>query len=241
MKATSVFVIAALVLFAAPVLGFEDPFSETTLDSIWEVVTVGQGPMVSQVGGELLIAIPGNSIGGGNWGNSGIGWISAGCRATCEVDGDFDFSVEFRLVDWPEMNGVRAGVGVLNGVSGEDGVVHRMCIGPAETQNPTDYFVVHSNTGPISVPTEDEVGQLRVVRTGSTWTGFYSVGNGWVEIGNVSGPVSPIRPEIRLWCHPESFGGQDVNVAFDNFALTQGLGCEGVVSSEAMSFGGLKA
>lgn len=241
MNARIVTAILAMTACAAAAWAFEDHFDGGTMDSVWEVVTIGQGPSTIQGGGELQVSIPGNSIGGGSWGNTGAEWISGGCRATCEVVGDFDFSVEFRLVDWPTMNGVRAGIGVLNGVGGADGVVHRMCIGPTEAQVPTDYYVVHSNTGPISIPTVEEAGRLRVVRTESNWKGYYDVGGGWVEIGSVDGPDGPIHPEIRLWCHPENFGGQDVSVAFDNFVLSQGFGCEGVVSREMMSFGNLKA
>ena len=234
-------VVTMLVTNAASVCALEDNFDGSELSFWWEVVTVGDGPTVSVGGGELLVTIPATSTGGGSWGNTGSPWISTGVRATCEVVGDFDFSVEFVLVDWPALNGVRAGIGWLNGVSGADGVVSRYNIGPPGGAVEPDYFAVHANEGPINVATTDESGRLRVVRVGSSWTGYYDVGGGWVEIGTVLGPTDPIRPEIRLWCHPESFGGEDVSVAFDNFVLSVGDGCEGVVSVDEIGFGSLKA
>lgn len=243
MRITILATAAALAIFASGAAAFEDHFDGPTIDPSWEIMTVGQGPAVTQAGGELLVTIPGTSIGAGNWGSAEGPWMSAGCRANCELVGDFDFAVHYRLVNWPAQNGVRAGIGSLQGESEPVrlGVVHRMRTGPAEIQNPSDYFVVHASTGPIGVATGVTAGSLRLVRTGSNWTGYHSEGAGWVEIGTVTGQTGPIRPEIRLWAHASSFANQDVSVAFDDFVLTGGVGCEGVVPVVETSFGSFKA
>lgn len=243
MRVTSVVATVALAIFSSGVAAFEDHFDGPTIDPNWEIVTVGQGPAVTQGGGELLVAIPGNSIGAGNWGAIEGPWMSAGCRANCELTGDFDFAVDYRLVNWPAQNGVRAGIGTLQGEFEPVrlGVVHRMRTGPAEIQDPSDYFVVHANTGPIGVSTNVTAGSLRLVRSGSVWTGYHSEGADWVQIGAVTGPTGPIRPEIRLWAHASSFAGQNVSVAFDDFVVSGGVGCEGVVPVTETSFGSFKA
>ena len=63
----------------------------------------------------------------------------------------------------------------------------------------------------------------------------------WVQIADLSGTTEPIAIEIVAWSHNYAFGEADVLVAFDNFRVNSGIGCEGVVGLEETTFGDLKA
>jgi len=68
------------------------------------------------------------------------------------------------------------------------------------------------------VPTTDQAGSLRLVRSAGTTTSYYRVGQDWVEL--VSGPavVAPTIVALSFKSYGD-FGHQAARAGFDNFRL----------------------
>lgn len=144
--------------------------------------------------------------------------------------------MDFSLLDWPSVDQLGTGNGVRIGLAmGEGGnwwSVQREGYGSLTFDFPGYPREVYACDFAGSVqgitPTDDMSGKLRLVRLGSTLTGYYFslgswviVASGWVTTGDVS--FSP-----TAWSHDYAFMDNNDLLAFDNFVVNSGLLiCEG--------------
>jgi hypothetical protein len=209
-----------------------DNFAGASINTgLWTPFNDFQQQRVFQQDGELRIQIDGASAGGS---------FGAGLQSKFNLKGDFVMTVDYRLITWPNANGVRLGF-EGPGTSPDDtaGVmVKRRSPGIAEPtpgeQYSADFKDGNTRYGFI-IPDTAMNGSLKLTRVGSVLTGYFAdQPNVWQQIGshNYSAPGLPEWAGITLWANSKTaeqlpdgswfnkFAGQDVEIAFDNFQVT---------------------
>lgn len=160
-----------------------DNFTGPALNTrLWRPFQYPQTQWVQQ-GGELRLA-----IGQGAGSQDG-----AGVQSKFRLKGDFDMTVDYRLITWPPANGVRLGF-EGPGFSADDYtefMIKRVSRGADEPPNPTkEVFAAAFKEGTAwsakEMETENtpgEYGSLRLTRAGNRMTGSFSKNAGpWQEI-----------------------------------------------------------
>ena len=137
--------------------------------------------------------------------------LGASYGAVCQVAGDYDIQVHYKLLTWPLGSGVRVGLGV------GPAVVERI------SEGGEDMYVTD---GPASVwghtPTTDLEGYLRASRADGLFTGYFWNGSEWVALATQPAGSDDASIAIASWTDTGRFNHQDVRIAFDDFAVTRG-------------------
>jgi pimeloyl-ACP methyl ester carboxylesterase len=148
----------------------------------------------------------------------GAGNAARGIVSTCSVGGDFDVQVDYHLINWPAHNpyGVRMGAADLGvGALGEVGIVRE--------GNLEFYTMVFGDTAVHTATTiGDALNTLRLVRTGSTLSGYFFRGGAWVQIGGTSGGASSNLTRFNLDVSTTNVLAPGVQVALKNFKVNTG-------------------
>jgi hypothetical protein len=173
---------------------------------------------IAQQGGELRIQIDGNSYG------------AAGVTSKFLLKGDFDATVDYRLITWPDANGVRLGFEGPGADSDQVFLVKRISWGPYDLPNIGEVYLAAFESGVEwygnQAPTVDKAGSLRLTRVGNVLTGYFfnQSTSAWQQIASHDYGTSGYREwvEITLWAVGPSNApaSQDVEIAFDNFQVT---------------------
>lgn len=199
---------------------------------LWTPFHDSQNQRVFQQGGELRIQIDGASAGDE---------FGAGLQSKFLLNGNFEIMVDYRLITWPNANGVRLGFEGPNGGpdSNEIFMVKRRNEGANQPQIPENTYSADFNDGSGGsgniLSTTDDHGSLKLARVGSVLTGYFfnQQTSAWQQIAsrNCSGSGLEGWVGITLWANsrmtvqlPDDtlvnlFGGQDVEIAFSNFQL----------------------
>ena len=212
-----------------------DDFDDNVIDpALWTASAYGVGPQIAEVNGQLQLVIPATSSG-----------TDFGAKAvtTCRFRGDFDVQVDYRLLTWPVANGVRMGLGIAEEDLGQPhGGLERISFGASDYPGwPRESYLtdfldgVHGITG-----TGDVAGALRLVRTGSTQTGYYYGASGWVALHTGTAPTTDVALRIGAWSAYQ-FTHCDVAAAFDNVLVNRGEMIWPPVPVRANSWGAVKA
>ena len=201
--------IASVATAADPV--FIDTFDDNNIGPWWTVHTVGQ-PTVSEVNARLEAAFPANSTGS---------LFSADVTTVKWLVGDFDTQVDFALLNWPAHNGVRVGLIASPLTTGPGAGIERVSRIPGECGGAEDYCT--DIAGQVAwVATDDLAGTLRLVRTGSTVSGYYLDSENWVLVGSEPWTDGDTHLALAGWSHDSVFRNQDVLFAFDDFQINSG-------------------
>lgn len=208
-----------------------DNFDSASINTqLWQPFNDSQYQSYVQQGGELKIRIDGASVGDE---------FGAGLQSKFLLKGNFDMTVDYRLITWPNANGVRLGFeGANSGPGSDDGVmVKRRNEGANQPQMPENNYSANFIDGSVwyggIASTSDNQGSLKLTRVGSVLTGYYWQNSAWQQLGShdYSAPGLPEWAGITLWANSRTtvqtpnglvnvFGGQDVEIAFDNFQMT---------------------
>jgi hypothetical protein len=127
----------------------------------------------------------------------------------CFASGNFDEQVSFSLPVWAEANSVTAVMDAMYGY------------GAGRISSP-DFDAYFSFLDPqfVDVPTTDRHGTMRIVRRGSSMTAYYRQAGQWVMLDtNTNVPTVDTQMDLRLFAPNGPFGGQPVQVDYDNFHL----------------------
>ena len=120
----------------------------------------------------------------------------------------------YTLLDWPQpANGVIAWMNVWNPDVGTLAAAQR------ESNVWNEGYSTFFPSGGTAVPSNDQSGALRLVRSGLTATGYYRAGRRWVEIGSAIVPTQPAVPALSLLTFGDRFDHQQVRVAWSNFSV----------------------
>ena len=203
---------------ARGVLGqpIRDGFDDATVAAwIWESRRKGSGPTVAESHGRLEISLPEDSAGDP---------FSAGYKSVCRIRGDFDVQVDYQLLEWPSENGVRVGLAAAAPEAGRIGLVERISFGRSEfSGSPREAYLVHHGASVAGVvPTSDMSGTLRLLRSGSSVTGYYLSFGEWILLGSDSVPTDDATISLKAWSHDSVFGDLPVQMSFDNLVVNHG-------------------
>ncbi len=200
------------VVTPARAQGFVEDFDDNSIaGDIWSVVLYGNGAQMAEQNQELEFFLPASSSGDE---------FGARLVSVFQLRGDFDLRVDFRLLDWPHYNGVRIAIALTDNLYDNYGM-ERSSLSAIEPLGAHEVYI--ADFGPfVLVPTEDVVGQLRLVRSGSTQTGYYYQAGEWIPVLTDSAPPGDIAIQLHAWSHDYAFRDWDVRAAFDNFTVMTG-------------------
>lgn len=198
---------------------FVDDFDDdATNTSVWDPLISAYGPQVQEANQRLEISMSSDS----HLANGGDSF-SAGYLSNRRLRGDFDIQVDYQLLTWPSLNGVRTG---LNLVTAEGAwlSVQRTTLGGGEVPgSPHDIYVADfGGLGSGAATTSDTSGMLRMNRTSSTLTAYYFGSGGWTQLWSNTVSTGDMRFCLSAWSHDYAFAHQPVTMAFDNLTVNSG-------------------
>jgi hypothetical protein len=181
-----------------------DNFDNNTRNvDLWSIIHDGTGGFLQWTNGRLEMSIAAD--GAPAPGESNIG---AHVGANCLLFGDFDAQVDFQLLTWPVGDSVNVGINAFF----TNGSINR------STTTFGDSYQSFIDPFFNSVPTQDQSGSLRLVRSGATMTSYYLNAGNWVQLA--SGPAQQTPAIVALSFKSfGDFGHQAAKIAFDNFRL----------------------
>jgi hypothetical protein len=197
-----------------------DNFDGASLNTrLWRTFQDDQTHWVQQ-GGELRVTI-----------GAGAGECVQ-VESKFRLKGDFEMTVDYRLITWPPANGARLGF-EGPGFSGADYaqcMVKRISRGADEQPNPSkEVFMASFKEGSewtaedvVTLNTTDEYGSLKLIRAGNRMTGSFSKDGGlWQEITSRDYSTPTGLPEwyavtLSVCGRPST----NVEIAFDNFQVS---------------------
>jgi uncharacterized repeat protein (TIGR01451 family) len=184
----------------------DDNFDDNSLDvNRWDVLAPPGGSIVEQ-NHRLEITVPSGFL--------GQGW---GLRSRCSLEGDFDVQVDFAILDWPPGNLYVLRLGAHD-LGPETGIVR------VSTPSDSVYALLLDPSGvpAFSASTTDQSGSLRLVRSGSTLSGYYRQGDAWVLLGSGATSENPDSARLNIDSSSETPGAPPGRIAFDNFKVNAG-------------------
>jgi len=218
---TFMLLLAAWIFLAAPAQGgtIFDNFDDNIINpSLWFYGVypypplTGPYPSISETNKHLEMTFPSSLS--GSYFDAYLGFSKI-------LRGDFDIQVDFNLspapLVWPTGNGIRAGI-----TTGLQFNLFRASLGQGEG-GPKEEYSVFYNGSLTEVVTTDTAGKLRIKRTGNKVEGFYWKNGIWQSVVSYTDPTLGVETEIYLEAvtgDPSYFSGQTVEVAFDNFRVT---------------------
>lgn len=210
-----------------------EDFDDNHIDqALWTVYVYGNGPQIAEVNQELEVAIPGGSYGTDFGGKLQSNFL---------FRGDFDVQVDFRLLTWPFGNGVRAALGMDHGFLFPPGV-ERISFGQNDYPGaPREAYLTDLDGNVCGITaTSDMTGALKLVRSGSSQTGYRGSPGGWVPICTGPVPVGDVRLQVSAFSAYQ-FMGWDVLMAFDNFVVNSGELVDFPTPTRSTAWGAIKA
>lgn len=186
---------------------FTDTFDIAGADPFGHVLKEGSGVTTSVDNGQLVETVAADAMEGGSDNSINAGWGSA-----CRLVGDFDAQADYKLLEWPAMNGITA---TLN-ATGAGPLIWR------ESQAWGENYA--TAIGPIraSVPTLDPTGTLRLQREGPNAIASYLSSGGWVQIAVGPATLEPAIINLESSSWDNHFAHQEVKVAWDNLRVNSG-------------------
>jgi hypothetical protein len=199
-----------------------DNFDGTAINTrLWGPFQNPQTQWVQQ-GGELRLTL--GQVAGPQEG--------AGVNSKFRLKGDFEMTVDYRLITWPPANGVRLGF-EGPGFSADDHtefMIKRISRGADEPLNPTQEVYMAAFKEAMTwwgedvetVRITDEHGSLKLTRAGNRMTGSFSKNDDPWEVifsHNYSTPTGlPEWVAVTLWANGKPT--TNVEIAFDNFQVS---------------------
>jgi hypothetical protein len=199
-------------LATSPAAGFTETFDNGTLDSsLWHTIQ-DPGGSVAEANGSLVASITTAAAPGGQYNqiDEHTGW-------NCNLNGDFDYQVDYSLLQWPEFGGFFAQLSAFFA----DAAVARSSstFGPPYNQQYQSWMT--GGSGAFS--TNDSSGTFRLVRTNGVVSAYVRSPSipDWRLVASGSAPGSTVLG-FGLSEPGNTFTGQAASVAYDNFRLNAG-------------------
>jgi len=187
----------------------------------WRKFQVGSGTVLKMLRNRAEITLAADAEG------TGADFFSRGLTSTCVVSGNFDLRVSYRLLNWPNGNGVRAALFLGDPAQIDDETqglfIERDSYSTADG-GPREVYVFFAGGDIVQeVDAAHTLGQLRVVRDGSIVTGYYRHGASWVSLSSIDlGTPEDLQFTILLYSHDSVFADMRASAAFDNFNVVTG-------------------
>ena len=181
--------------------------------SLWHEVADGSGATIRQAGGRLELAFAADATPGGPW-----NVISRHVGLQCGLPGDFDLSVRYELLEWPEANGTQAELAAF---------FANAHVGRESRPWGEQHYAWLDGTGGTATH-EERRGAIRLVRTDGRVKAYWRHEGVWVPIRSAPANPATVTPGLALRAFGGHFAGRPVRVAFDDFRIASGeLACPG--------------
>ena len=191
------------------------PFTETfdgALDtSLWHTIS-DPGGAIRPTGGRLVASISGTAVPGGQFDQ-----VDEHIGSQCNLNGDFDYQVDYTLLVWPDFGGFYAQLAAFFA----NGGVSRSSSSFSPPYN--QQYGANTNDSAGSFTTTDTSGTFRLVRTNGIMSAYVKSATNpdWRLITTGSAPGSNVLG-MGLWAPGNQFAHEDGSVAYDNFRLSSG-------------------
>jgi Tol biopolymer transport system component len=199
-------------LSTTPKAPLEENFDAGIRDSsLWHEI-VDPGGTIGIQEGRLVASIEHDAVPGGQYNQVDEHWGSQ-----CSLAGDYDFEVDWSLLNWPAHNGTYAALQAFFAGQG----ISRLS---APWDPPYDEQITSWTSASFSaVHSYATSGSFRLVRSGGTQFAYARTGaSEWQLI--LATPADPGAAVygMGLWAPGDQFAHMDVSVAFDNFRVNSG-------------------
>jgi len=177
----------------------------------WQVINNGKGATNTEQNGQLVTTLAADSVEGGQYNEIETHW-----GTQCRLVGDFDVQADYRLLEWPQANGVQAALSSFAGPSNIGFMALRESQAWGEQYGswiPQDF---------VSVGAGDPAGTLRLQRQGDTAQTSYWNGSSWVVLASGPTITDPATVTLGASSFMGRFVHQEVQVAWDNFRINAG-------------------
>jgi len=204
-----------------PVQGpaFVEDFNDNYIDPyVWDVVSTGYGGSIEEAGQELRLTLASDSHGE---------VFGVGVRARFKLKGDFDVQIRYRLLKWPEENGVRAALKVVpedvadSADWGDWGRYGFSMVRVGAQAHLPERYASNFKNDIRWCPTSDVEGVLRLMRTGDIIRSYYwnASTSAWVMLNVGTTAAEYMVVIIEIHSHDDYFGGAETVVAFDDLTI----------------------
>jgi Tol biopolymer transport system component len=200
----------------SPTAPLVESFDGGTRDSsLWHQIS-DPGGSIGEQDGRLVASISGSAVPGGQYDQVDEHWGSQ-----CQLNGDFDYQVDYALLTWPANSGYFAGLDAFFA----GGTI-------ARTSSSFDPFAgeqyqAWANTQPFqngTSNTTDTSGSFRLARTNGVLAAYYRQPGGvWTQMLNAPGAGGTTIYGLGLSVQGQHFAHLDGSVAYDNFRLNSGV------------------
>lgn len=199
-------------LSTIPTAPLQENFSGTSRDaSLWHEIS-DPGGSIGITNGELVASISHDAIPGGQYNQVDEHWGSQ-----CSLAGDYDYQVDWSLLNWPAHSGTYAALSAFfagQGISRQSTPFDPPFDEQITSWTSYSFAAIHSDA---------TSGSFRLVRSGGTQYGYARTGGSdWQLI--LATPADPGAAVygMGLTAPGDQWGHKDVSVAFDNFRLNSG-------------------
>ena len=198
-----------------------DDFNDNDINiDRWTYFTNSSQPTLEEVNGRIEMSLPATSEDGPG------GVFGAWLESRCRLKGDFDIQTDYQLLEWPEANGVRIGLGLNLTNLGYITFAERVSFGGNDLNSPSGRETYLADFGPGGihgiVDTTDQSGKLRILRNGSNVSGYYWSSDKWSLIHQREVSTDDIEIILAAWSHNWTFADKRVSIAFDNLVINEG-------------------
>jgi DNA-binding SARP family transcriptional activator len=177
--------------------------SDYVRPTIWAQTKFGNDVSVLEQGGKLQLTVGASAVPGGP-----NNQIDVRVSTQCSFPGDFDARVEYKLSEWPAGDNIDVGMNAISGAVMRDS-------GSQSGEEYVSWIGPHS----VSVPFFLMGGSLRIARVKGVETTYFWNGTRWQRLVS-SREIGPAVISLQaLSDGQDSFGGQELKVAFDNFRV----------------------
>jgi TolB protein len=196
---------------STPRTPYLDTFSSDRIDPFWTPPSItGSGVSMTETNGQIEVTVPSTATV-----DPGLGFISLALNGQCQISGDFDIQVDYRLLSWPSPSGVDVGFSTFppDFSSGHGMFVFDPGGGTGVSTGfpgPVNTFL--QTPGVLS-------GTLRLARTGATITAYWLGPDGWTTLQTTSDSTTPTLFGLGVF---SNIAHADAKVAYDNFRVKSG-------------------
>lgn len=181
--------------------------------SLWHQIN-DPGGSVQQSGGRVVASISGTAVPGGQYNQ-----VDEHFGSQCGLSGDFDYQIDYTLLNWPHLGGFRAQLQAFFGNASIGRASVPIPWAPAWGDEQVSGFADFGNG---SFASNESSGTFRLVRQGGVYTGYVKRGDSWRPVFTGAGSNDSVVYGMGLSSQAADFGHLDGSVAFDNFKLTSG-------------------
>ncbi len=186
----------------------------------FEIISLGKGASINNASDKFSISFAPDSQNDRKHSVFGVFLISRN-----KIEGDFDITLDYSLVNWPDRNGTRFGIGIFArdeflGKNKWYQQAERISSTRADSSFvnfPGDAYLVDSADDNIKgvLEARGSNGKLKIVRKGNFFRAFCREDGSWMNLYSAETVNGPVNFFAGAWNHDYCFSKREVKVSFD--------------------------